>query len=518
MSGNIVALFIGDGTLGEGVLYESLNIASKWRLPLLVVLENNGYAQSTSQSETLAGSITARAEAFGIESFTTSTWEVNDLLQKAHRAVALVRRSGAPAFLQIDTYRLMAHSKGDDDRDPAEVASHWDKDPVALFLNAHQDARPLEDAVARRLDDAVEAASAAPFAAAEDNDEPALSERPLAWRVVLPSGRERIVEAIRGALDRNMARDPRIVLLGEDIRSPYGGAFKATKGLSDQFPDRVLNTPISEAGVVGVGIGLAMQGFRPVCELMFGDFITLAADQIINHGAKFPYVYNRQVSVPLIVRTPMGGKRGYGATHSQSLEKHFLGIPDTRVLALNSRVDPGAVYDALFASIDRLTMVIENKLLYGQRLPDTHPDGFVVEQSDETFPCLRIRGDLDAEVTILCYGGSLPDVEEAIARAFDENEIVCEVICPLQLYPFDSRAVVESIRRTGRLLIVEEGASFAAFGAEVVSQICESAPGVLTALRRLGAPRHPIPSCGPLEKELLPCEQSIRRAIAEVCR
>jgi 2-oxoisovalerate dehydrogenase E1 component len=214
----------------------------------------------------------------------------------------------------------------------------------------------------------------------------------------------------------------------------------------------------------------------------------------------------------------MGGKRGYGATHSQSLEKHFLGIPDTRVLALNSRVDPGMVYDALFTSIDRLTIVIENKLLYGQRLPDTNPDGFLVEQSDETFPCLRIRGDLEPDLTVLCYGGSLPDVEQAIAAAFDEDEIACEVICPLQLFPFDPRPVLESIRRSGRLLVVEEGASFAAFGAEVVSQICERAPGALKALRRLGAPPHPLPSCGALEKELLPCERSIHREIVEICR
>jgi 2-oxoisovalerate dehydrogenase E1 component len=314
-----------------------------------------------------------------------------------------------------------------------------------------------------------------------------------------------------------MERDARVILLGEDIRSPYGGAFKVTRGLSDRFPQRVLNTPISEAAVVGVGIGLAMNGFRPVCELMFGDFITLAADQIINHASKLPYMYNGQVSVPLVVRTPMGGKRGYGATHSQSLEKHFLGLPQTRVLALHPRIDPAAVYDEVFSSIDRFTLVIENKLLYALRLPDAVPEGFVIEHSDDQFPTTRIGSDAPPDVTILTYGGLLPDVERAIQTAFDEDEIVAEVICPTQLYPFDPWPVVESVGRSSRLLVVEEGLSFSAFGAEVIAEICERAPGALRGVRRIGAPAHPLPSCGPLERALLPSETSIRCAMQELC-
>lgn len=514
----IAVVFIGDGTLGEGVLYESLNIASKWRLPLLVVLENNLYAQSTSQSETLAGGITARAAAFAIDTFHSTTWDPRELLHVAGDAISHVRRARVPAFLQIDTYRLMAHSKGDDDRDVDEVARYWAADPLAAFLNDHDDAAQVDADVAARVQRAVTAASAAPFTAA-GGDDPAIAPRALSWqRAVAGAQGQRVVEAVREALERNMTRDPRIVLIGEDIRSPYGGAFKATRGLSDRFPERVFNTPISEAGLVGVGIGLAMNGFRPVCELMFGDFIALAADQIINHAAKFPYMYNDQVSVPLIVRTPMGGKRGYGATHSQSLEKHFLGLPYTQVLALNPRLDPGRVYDELFESIDRLTLVIENKLLYGTRLPDEPPAGFVVEHSDERFPTTRIRSDAAADLTILCYGGTLPDVEQAVGGAFDEEEWVCEIICPTRLFPFDPSAVLQSVRKTGRLLIVEEGLSFCAFGAEVTTQIVEHAAGSLRAVKRLGAPRHPLPSCGPLEKELLPGERSIRRAITEICQ
>ena len=260
---------------------------------------------------------------------------------------------------------------------------------------------------------------------------------------------ERVVTAIHDALRRNMSRDERIVLIGEDIEGPYGGAFKVTKDLSREFPGRVRNTPISEAAIVGLGNGLALGGLVPVCEIMFGDFLTLAADQIINHASKFRYMYNDQVDLRLVVRTPMGGKRGYGPTHSQSLEKHFLGLPGTRMLALHHRYDPGPVYDALFATIDRPTIVIENKLLYGLRIGDSAPEGYVLEHTDEPFPTTRLRPEGEPDATILCYGGMLADVEKALDPLFDEHEIACEVICPTQLYPLDLRPIVESVRPDG---------------------------------------------------------------------
>ena len=136
-----------------------------------------------------------------------------------------------------------------------------------------------------------------------------------------------VLDSLHQGLKAVMARDTRVYLLGEDILAPYGGAFKVTRDLSDLYPDRVLTTPISEAGIVGLASGMALRGLRPVVEIMFGDFTTLIADQLINHAAKFRWMYNDQVRVPLVVRTPMGGRRGYGPTHSQTLEKHFLGVP-----------------------------------------------------------------------------------------------------------------------------------------------------------------------------------------------
>jgi len=142
-----------------------------------------------------------------------------------------------------------------------------------------------------------------------------------------------VLESLNTALHRAMQADERIYILGEDILDPYGGAFKITRGLSAAFPGRVLTTPISEAAILGLASGMALRGLRPVAEVMFGDFVTLMADQLINHAAKFRWMYNDQVRVPLVLRLPMGGRRGYGPTHSQSLEKLFLGAPGLRVVA-----------------------------------------------------------------------------------------------------------------------------------------------------------------------------------------
>ena len=267
-----------------------------------------------------------------------------------------------------------------------------------------------------------------------------------------------------------------------------------------------------------MGNGLALGGMLPVCELMFGDFLALAADQLINHASKFRYMYNDQVSVPLVVRTPMGGKRGYGPTHSQSIEKHFLGLPQTQVLALHNRYDPGLVYDALLSTIEEPTIVIENKLLYAGKVSDEMPPGFVLEHSDERFPTTRIRPESEADVTILCYGGMLVDVEAAVQDVFESQEIVCEIICPMQLYPLNIEPILESASRSGRLLVVEEGIAFAAFGAEVIANLAERSPGMLRAVRRLASPAHPIPSCGPFEKHVLPNPATISSAIVEVAQ
>ena len=186
------------------------------------------------------------------------------------------------------------------------------------------------------------------------------------------------------------------------------------------------------------------------------------------------------------------------------------------MLALHSHYDPGVLYDQIFASLDCSTIVIENKLLYGMRVTGQVPDGFVLEHSNELFPTTRIRPQAPPDVTILCYGGMLPDVEKAIERLFDEHEIICEVLCPTQLYPFNPWPVIESLQQSRRLLVIEEGIGFAAFGAEVLALVSEHGAGMEYDVSRVSSPRHPIPSCGPLEKVCLPGESHVVQAAVEM--
>jgi len=496
----IVAVCIGDGTLGEGVIYETFNIAVKWRLPLLIMLENNLYAQSTSQAETLAGDICARAAAFGMATFHGDTWAFRTLTRELRRAVDLVRSECVPAFVRVDTYRLAAHSKGDDDRAQGELAAFAQRDPVNHFL-----ARANGDGELVRIRERVTHA----VARAEAQDELALSSQRGQVHQARPTpsidhecGSQ--LEAINRALKEWMTADPRVILIGEDIRSPYGGAFKVTRGLSDTFPDRVLNTPISEAAIVGIGNGLALGGWRPVVEIMFGDFLTLCFDQIVNHASKFRGMYNEQVTNPLVIRAPMGGGRGYGPTHSQNLEKHFVGVPGLRVLVLNGRTRIDALYQGL-RDLEGPALVIENKLLYRERCNAPLPPGFTAHLAGGPFPAALLRPAGPPDLTVVAFGRMSVLAERAAARLAEEEEIEIELVFPLQVSPFEAEPVLDSAARTGKLLVVEEGASGFDLASEVITAV--STAGRLHGslqCRRLAAHPRPIPSAMELEKRVLP--------------
>jgi len=531
--GGIAVVFLGDGTLGQGVVYETLNIASRWSLPLLVVVEDNGIAQSTPRRDAMAGTVRGRARAFGIACRSATTSRPAELLEAARQAVDFVRAAAAPLVLHIRTRRLMAHSKSDDTRDAAVVERLARRDPLNRLLAcrpAGLDA--LLTRIDRRIEAAVATAQAAPPAGIETDAEscgagsgrsgPGAADRAprrprvaggadVAW---MPWSFEplRVADGIRQALAEALAADERVLLLGEDIRDPYGGAFKVTAGLSTRFPDRVRNTPISEAGIVGIATGLALAGLRPVVEIMFGDFILLAADQWVNHAAKFAWMYNGAVRVPLIVRTPMGGYRGYGPTHSQCLEKHLLGVPGTRVLALHRRCCPKRLYAALLAEADRPTLVVENKLLYAQRAESAAAAGFEVSAAGEPFATVRLAAPAPA-VTVVAYGGAAAVAEEAVTRLREDEEVGCELLLPTQLYPLDVGPVADSLRRTGRLVVVEEGQLFAGFGAELLARLtCEDGLGRFSA-RRVGPAACPVPASRPAEALALPSVDQVLRAI-----
>ena len=325
-----------------------------------------------------------------------------------------------------------------------------------------------------------------------------------------------VLESLNTALHQAFAADERVYLLGEDVLDPYGGAFKVTRGLSSAFPGRVLTTPISEAGITGIAAGMALRGLRPVVEIMFGDFITLIADQLTNHIAKFRWMYNDQVRVPLVLRTPMGGRRGYGPTHSQTLEKMFLGVPGLRVLAPCWIGDPGRLLAQAILEDDEPVIFIENKLLYllpvqdENALPEFALTSITYPRLPEYIPgyaptySLKINQAPAASLTLAAYGYMAELARQAALRLAYEHEIFVELVIPTQLAPFETEPIIASVRRTGRLLTIEEGTLSLGWGAELQARCAEVLGSRLRAACRVAAAELPVPASGDLETEILP--------------
>jgi pyruvate/2-oxoglutarate/acetoin dehydrogenase E1 component len=322
-----------------------------------------------------------------------------------------------------------------------------------------------------------------------------------------------VLDRLNQALHSAMERDGRVYILGEDILDPYGGAFKVTRGLSTKFPERVLTTPISESAIVGMANGMALRGLRPVVEIMFGDFVTLVADQLINHAAKFRWMYNDNVRVPIVVRTPMGGRRGYGPTHSQSLEKIFLGVPGLKVVAPNTLGDPGLLLEAAIADDDPV-LFVEHKLLYTRPLLESGQGDlteFKLEQYGKTYPvyALRIPGHT-AQLTIATYGYNFELARAAALDLLMEHEIFAEIILFSQLSPFDLEMLIGSLKNTQKLLTIEEGTQSLGWGAEVVAHVVECSNDLEGyRFRRVTARNLPIANSRMLEEAILPSVHDI---------
>jgi pyruvate/2-oxoglutarate/acetoin dehydrogenase E1 component len=327
-----------------------------------------------------------------------------------------------------------------------------------------------------------------------------------------------VLQSLNDALHACMAESEQVYFLGEDILEPYGGAFKVARGLSTTYPDRVITTPVSEAGIVGLGVGMALRGMKIVVEIMFGDFITLAADQIINHAAKLRWMSKDKVRVPLVMRTPMGGGRGYGPTHSQTLEKHFLGVPGLRVLAVTALDDPGGLLKRAILEDDDPVLFIEHKLLYAEPvLSIVDSSEFSIQRSGNRYPAyrLKISGAPPPSLTITAYGYMAELARQAVQRLAFEYEIFADLVIPTQLSPYGLDLLLESLAETGCLLTLEEGSHTHGWGAEVVAHAVETHGSRLQA-KRLASRDMPVPASGPLEKSVIPNVEDIIHTAREM--
>jgi len=513
---NIGVVFIGDGTLGEGVVYETMNIISKWEIPLLIVCENNFYAQSTKIETTLAGDILARPGSFGIKTFKSDTNNVEALFSAAKEAIEYVRTSGKPAFHLVETYRLNAHSKGDDDRNTEELTLFKAKDPLNVFSeNSPEAFGELLSQVNAKIDSVLATIDSLPNSdinkyleslEKEDGD--------IEWSEI-ETINERMVHLINDFFIHEMDSNPKILFIGEDVLSPYGGAFKVAKDLSHKFKNQVFTTPISEAAIIGISNGLALGGFKPFVEIMFGDFITLGLDQILNHASKFYHMYNKRTSCPIVIRTPMGGGRGYGPTHSQTLDKFLLGIDNITTIALNPLIDPRPVF-RLVAKELHPVIIIENKLDYGRSIAKRRIKNFSFLKSNLGYPVVKIspKGEIP-HFTLVTYGGNVTMVLEALEELFYEHELLGEVIVLTKIHPIDKieyKIINSSLNDTKHLFVVEEGSGFAGFGSEILANVAENSK-IKINMHRIASLPVPIPSSSVMEKHTLVNAGSIVNSI-----
>jgi pyruvate dehydrogenase E1 component beta subunit len=302
-------------------------------------------------------------------------------------------------------------------------------------------------------------------------------------------------EALREALIEEMTRDPRVFLIGEDLRA--GVPFGVTKGLAEQFgEDRVLDTPISEAAIIGASLGAAITGMRPVADMHFADFVTCAMDEVVNQIAKVRYMFGGQVDVPLVLRMPTGSVKGAAAHHSQSLEAWFVHTPGLRVVFPSTPADAKGLLKTCIRGLDPV-LFFEHKRLY--KMSGEVPEG----------ECLIPLGQADvkrsgSDVTVIATGWMVHLSLEAADR-LSQDGISVEVVDPRCLTPFDRETVFASVRQTNRVVIVEEAARTGAFGAQVAAWIAEEIFDHLDApVCRVAARDAPIPFSPPLEEHVLP--------------
>ena len=522
-SGRVAVAFFGDGASNQGVFHESLNLASVWKLPIVFICENNQYALSTSYRDTTSvDQVAERASAYGIPGRTIDGNDVVEVYEAVREAVERARAGEGPALIEAMTYRWGGHSMRANIRDPRsgeEYASWMERDPLQRAERELRDVEIVDEAgiesigaqTVSELDEAVEFGRAAAqpevdvlraavYAPHEAFDEPGLANG---------NGRAiGFVDALNEALHQEMESDPRVVVMGEDVAAT-GGIFGATRGLLEKYgEDRVRDTPISEAGFVGCGIGAAIAGLRPVVEIQIFDFVALTMDMLVNQAAKFRFMLGGKNTVPVVIRGPQGGGIRLAAQHSQSLEAWFTHVPGLVVVAPSSPYDAKGLLTAAIRDSNPV-IFLEAKLQY------LEPPGPVPE---EPYAIPLGKAAVKREGTDVTVVATMAMVPRALAAAesLARQGHSVEVIDPRTLKPLDEDMLLASVRKTRRLVIAHEACLTGGFGAEVAALAAEKAFDWLDApVARVAALDTPMPYNEALERQVIPSQQRIADTIRE---
>lgn len=513
-SDRIVVAYLGDGAADVGNFHETLNLAALWKLPLLFVLENNLYSMSTPVDRTSACE-TFADWASRYKGMAVDRGDGNDVFAVIDRTRPLVeraRRGEGPGFVEFLTYRQSGHSKSDARvyRTREEEAEWRERDPLALAI-----AHGIDASRVRELDEDVESEvrTAVEFALASEAGgvDVALGElgSPVVPATARGPGKSEVekgatitmTEAIREVLRGEMRRDAATFVMGEDIGA-YGGAFGVTRGLLEEFGDaRIRETPICENSFTALGVGAAAGGLRPVVELMFGDFVCYAMDALVNHAAKLRYMYAGQVSVPFTLRMPVGRRRGYGATHSQSLESWFVHTPGLFV-AFPATVEDAVGLLRTAIRCDAPTLFLEHKLLYPARGAWPGDDWLVPFGSARV-----VRAGTD--LTMLTYGLCVGLCEEAAAQLEARGHSV-EIVDLRSLQPYDRDACVASLQKTGRGLFVQEATGVGGVCDRVIADVLPDVfPWLHAPIEKVHGAHVPFPSSPMLEDLVMPNARTV---------
>lgn len=517
--GDVVVCFFGDGAVSTGAFHESMNLAALWRLPVVFFCEDNGFSEFSRSDDQQPVPIARRAGAYGIPAVELPGDDVGAVADGMLGTLDRVRRGEGPELVVAHTVRVHGHYEGDQQRYrdtaamSAEIAA---ADPVRrarTMLLERNVAEDKIDAVEHGVDEAIDEAEQFARSAGAPSASTALDHVYVARGTAtpgLPLGEDRPLlsqsRIIRKALEDALADDPAVFLAGIDVGG--GNVFGVTRGLADAFPGRVLDTPIAETAIMGLGVGSSMLGLRPVVELMYLDFLGVCLDQLMNQAAKLPSMTGGAVTVPMVVRTQFGSGRSSGAQHSQSLEALLAHIPGLTVVMPSSGTE---AYGLLRSAIedDNPVVFLEHRLLYEKRSPLPPP----------TYRLPIGRAHVvrhGSDVTIVSWSRMVTHALAAADR-LEADGIRAEVIDLRTIVPLDRAAILESFARTNRMVIAQEAVTDFGVGAEVAALAVSSGFYSLDApVLRVGAAYGPAPYAPVLEREWEAGPAEIEAAVREV--
>ncbi len=507
-TGNATLVFSGDGGSSEGDFHEALNVAAVWDLPVIFVIENNGYGLSTPSSQQFRfDSFVKKGPAYGIEAISIDGNNILEVYHALNKAVKKIRKEPAPILIEANTFRMRGHEEASGTKYvPKELMDHWaKKDPIENYEQfllkggylSEDDKNVIRGNIKADINEAVSSAFNAPAITVDTSRELHDLHAPYELLPVAPKSTNtkemRFIDAISDSLRQSMQQFPDLILMGQDI-ADYGGVFKITEGFLSEFgEDRVRNTPLCESAIIGSGLGLSISGMKAMVEMQFADFVTCGFNQIINNLAKVHYRWGQNADV--VVRMPTGAGVAAGPFHSQSNEAWFFHTPGLKIVYPSNPHDAKGLLNAAIEDPNPY-LYFEHKALYRSLAGEVPEDYYSLEIGKAK---VVKEGN---KVTVVTYGMG---VHWATSLAEDHPDWSIEVIDLRTLLPWDKDTVARSVAKTNRVMVLHEDTITGGIGAEIAAWIGEHCFKDLDApVRREGSLDTPVPFASALEQNFLP--------------